>query len=45
VASSDFSAFFKNTGSAANLTQEQRELLFREFLQWRDTQQRSGGQR
>jgi uncharacterized protein len=46
VASSDFSAFLKNTSSAAaNLTQEQREALFREFLQWRDKQQRSGGQR
>jgi TRAP-type uncharacterized transport system substrate-binding protein len=39
VASSDFSAFLKNTGSAAaNLTQEQREALFREFLQWREKQ-------
>ena len=41
----DFSAFLKNTGSAAaNLTQEQREALFREFLQWRE-KQRSGMQR
>jgi uncharacterized protein len=39
VASSDFSAFLKNTSSAAaNLTQEQREALFREFLQWREKQ-------
>jgi uncharacterized protein len=42
VASSDFSAFLKNTGSAAaNLTQEQREALFREFLQWREKQRGS----
>src|SRR5215475_6521508 len=36
VASSEFSAFLKSTGSAgtANLTQEQREALFREFVQW-----------
>ena len=42
VASSDFSAFLKNSGSAAaNLTQEQREVLFREFLQWREKQRGS----
>ena len=42
VASSDFAAFLKNTGSApANLTQEQREALFREFLQWREKQRGS----
>src|SRR5947199_3238864 len=42
VASSEFSAFLKNTGSAAaNLTQEQRETLFREFLQWREKQRGS----
>lgn len=42
VASSEFSAFLKTTGSAAtNLTQEQREALFREFVQWREKQQRS----
>jgi TRAP-type uncharacterized transport system substrate-binding protein len=42
VASSEFSAFLKNTGSAAaNLTQEQREALFREFLQWREKQRGS----
>jgi uncharacterized protein len=35
VASSDFSSFLKNKGSGvAELTQEQREALFREFLQW-----------
>jgi TRAP-type uncharacterized transport system substrate-binding protein len=35
VASSDFSAFLKDRGSAdANLTQEQQEALFREFLKW-----------
>src|SRR5215813_7622764 len=45
VASSDFSAFLKNKGSAAaNFTQEQREALFREFLQWLE-KQRSGAQR
>jgi len=39
AASSEFSAFLKNTGSAAaNLTQEQREALFREFVQWREKQ-------
>jgi len=44
VASSDFSAFLKNSGSAAaNLTPEQREALFREFLQWREKQ--GGGAR
>jgi TRAP-type uncharacterized transport system substrate-binding protein len=42
VASSEFSAFLKNTGSAAaNLTQEQREALFREFLQWQEKQRGS----
>jgi TRAP transporter TAXI family solute receptor len=44
VASSDFSAFLKSTGPAAsNLSQEQRETLFREFLQWRE-KQRVGAQ-
>ena len=38
VASSDFSTFLRASGSAANLTQEQREALFREFLQWREKQ-------
>ncbi len=39
VATGDFSAFLKNKGPAVNnLTQEQREALFREFLQWRDKQ-------
>src|SRR6516225_5464321 len=42
VASSDFAAFLKNTGSApANLTQEQRDALFREFLRWREKQRGS----
>ena len=37
VISSDFLAFLKNSGSvAANFTAEQRESLFREFLQWRE---------
>src|SRR6266852_1423855 len=45
VASSEFSAFLKNTGSVAtNLTPDQREALFREFLQWRE-KQRSTTQR
>ena len=40
---SDFSAFLKTSGfTAANLTQEQREALFREFLQWQE-KQRGGG--
>ena len=40
VASSEFSAFLRTTGAAtANLTQEQREALFREFVQWREKQQ------
>jgi TRAP transporter TAXI family solute receptor len=39
VASTEFAAFLKSSGSAAaNLSQEQREALFREFLQWRDKQ-------
>ena len=42
----EFSAFLKNSGSAAaNLTQEQREALFREFVQWREKQQRNTTQR
>jgi uncharacterized protein len=42
VASSDFSAFLKDRGSAdANLTQEQREALFREFLQWLEKRRNS----
>jgi len=45
VASSDFSAFLKDKGSpAANFTQEQREALFREFLQWQQ-KQRNNAQR
>jgi hypothetical protein len=35
----EFAAFLKNKGSAtANLTDEQRETLFREFVRWRDKQ-------
>lgn len=35
VASGDFATFLRTTGAAnANLTQEQRDRLFREFLQW-----------
>ena len=45
VAKSDFAAVLKITGSAAaNLTRQQREALFREFLQWQE-KQRSSGQR
>ncbi len=45
VAGTEFSAFLKNKGSAtAGLTQEQREALFREFLQWQQ-KQRSSSQR
>jgi uncharacterized protein len=45
IASTEFAAFLKNSGSAAaNLSQEQREALFREFLQWRD-KQRGAAQR
>ena len=37
VAASEFSAFLKNKGAeAANLTPEQRDALFREFLLWRE---------
>jgi TRAP-type uncharacterized transport system substrate-binding protein len=36
---SDFASFLKSTGSsAASLNQEQREALFREFLQWQEKQ-------
>jgi TRAP-type uncharacterized transport system substrate-binding protein len=42
VASRDFSAFLKDKGSpAANFTQEQREALFREFLQWQEKKRNS----
>jgi uncharacterized protein len=42
VASSEFSTFLKTTGAGStNLTQEQREALFREFVQWREKQQRT----
>src|SRR6267378_6271555 len=36
---SDFDAFLKTKGSV-NLTQQQRESLFREFLQWQDSTRR-----
>ena len=39
VASTEFGAFLKNKGPAAtNLSPDQRDALFREFLQWRDKQ-------
>jgi TRAP-type uncharacterized transport system substrate-binding protein len=42
VASSDFSTYLKDKGSAAaNFTQEQRETLFREFLQWQEKKRNS----
>jgi hypothetical protein len=35
VANAEFSTFLNNKGSAfANLTQQQREAIFLEFLQW-----------
>jgi TRAP-type uncharacterized transport system substrate-binding protein len=42
AASSDFAAFLKDRGSStANFTQEQREALFREFLQWQEKKRNS----
>jgi TRAP-type uncharacterized transport system substrate-binding protein len=39
VANSEFTTFLRNTGTVgANLSQEQREVLFREFLRWREGQ-------
>jgi TRAP-type uncharacterized transport system substrate-binding protein len=39
VASGDFSAFLQSRGSAAaSMSPEQRDVLFREFLQWRERQ-------
>jgi hypothetical protein len=44
AARAEFSAFLKNKDSAfANLTQQQRDAIFLEFLQWQ--KQRNGGQR
>jgi hypothetical protein len=41
VGGGDFDAFLKTKGSVtANLTQQQRESLFREFLQWQDSTRR-----
>jgi len=40
--STEFSAFLKNKGPAfANLTQEQRESIFRDFLLWQKQRNRS----
>jgi TRAP-type uncharacterized transport system substrate-binding protein len=37
--SGEFAAFLKNKGSvSSSMTDEQREVLFREFLQWREKQ-------
>jgi len=44
TASGEFSAFLK-TRTAATDTQEQREALFREFLQWQQRQRARQGQR
>ena len=42
VASSEFTAFLRNSGTVgANLSQEQREVLFKEFLRWREGQRTS----
>jgi len=42
VAGNEFSAFLKDKASpAANFTQEQREALFREFLQWQEKKRNS----
>src|SRR5207248_2906694 len=39
ASSAEFAAFLQTTGSgAANLSQDQREALFREFLRWQETQ-------
>ena len=39
MASTEFSSFLKNKGSAiAGLTEEEREALFREFVQWQEKQ-------
>jgi len=39
VASGDFATFLRTSGvSSTNLTQEQRDKLFREFLQWQNAQ-------
>jgi TRAP-type uncharacterized transport system substrate-binding protein len=42
VAGSEFTAFLRDSGTVgANLSQEQREVLFREFLRWRESQRAS----
>jgi TRAP-type uncharacterized transport system substrate-binding protein len=42
VTSGDFASFLKNQGPATtNFTDEQREALFREFMQWREKQRAS----
>ena len=44
VASVDFSAFLSSKGSAfANLTQQQRDAIFTEFLQWQKQRRRANG--
>jgi hypothetical protein len=43
--SGEFAAFLKNKGSVSpSMTDEQREALFREFLQWRAKQRAIGQQ-
>src|SRR5258707_1195548 len=42
VAGGEFTTFLRNNGTVgANLSQEQREVLFREFLRWRESQRAS----
>jgi TRAP-type uncharacterized transport system substrate-binding protein len=44
AAEAEFAAFLRRSGGAAvNLTQEQREALFREFLQWKEGRLGAGG--
>jgi hypothetical protein len=43
--SGEFAAFLKNKGSVSpSMTDEQREALFREFLQWQSKQRAIGQQ-
>jgi TRAP-type uncharacterized transport system substrate-binding protein len=38
ASSAEFAAFLSSSGSVGNLSQDQREALFREFLRWQETQ-------
>jgi hypothetical protein len=43
VTSTDFTNFLKSKGSAfANLTQQQRDAIFLEFLQWQKQRSSTG---